>query len=231
MSTEGELWLDAEAEGWYDQVYAEGAERARDEFKIERLQSFYRANPRVALPALECLQEAKSLVGASNRGAVMLATTSAELVVKAAILRPLVFGLVHSDSLALLVANSIVESRGVERLRDLLIEILKDVAGVDLKLFKRAEAKTSLWNEITSNQKTRDGVIHRGSSATSDDADFAIAVAEGALKELLPAVLVGVNLHIHDDGLVCGEYHAPPEILERLARLIEDDAQRRPSEN
>ena len=48
---------------------------------------------------------------------------------------------------------------------------------------------------------------------------MASALAQTMLHELVPKVLARLDLHIHEDHRICGEFHMTPEVAEVLAKL------------
>ena len=97
----------------------------------------------------------------------------------------------------------------MDTFQTILTEILARFGGVDLKVFKRAPSKRTLWQEIGEVQKVRNAVLHRGESVDDADADLAIAVAGTLLKDIFPQVLAKLELHFHDPMIVCGKRHDP----------------------
>jgi hypothetical protein len=151
----------------------------------------------------------------SPRAALVLASTSSEVAISQGILRPIVFGLVHSESVANVVADTVLAHRAMSRFEGLLIAIASELAGVELKSYKRAASDQPLWRELEQNQRTRNSVVHLGANVDMRSAAFALDVATATYEELLPAILKPLRLHLHEDALVCGREHLSPEI-ERL---------------
>jgi len=216
-----DVWADAQADEYYEAFYDEHAKRAREEFKWDRLRSYYIANPALVVPAWETLEESRRLLNISPRAALVLATSSAEMVISQGILRPIVFGLVHSESVANEVADTVLAHRALNRFKELLIAIASELAGVDLTQYRRIGATRPFLDELGLNQTTRNGVIHLGASPDARAATSAIELATSTYEELLPAILKSLRLHVHDDAIVCGQEHLPPEIEKLLLAEIE----------
>jgi hypothetical protein len=185
-------------------------EDAVREFTAERLRSYYLAHPDLAVPAHESLVYAQSLSASFPRAALVFGVTATELAVKTVFLKPIVFGLVHTEGVASLVTDLTTQHTGMERFQTLLTEILAQFGGVDLKIFRRADSERTLWQEIGEVQKVRNAVIHRGDPGSEVYADLAIAVATTLLTELLPQVLQKLGLHLHPPIKVCGRFHTKP---------------------
>ena len=154
------------------------------QFTEERLQSYYLTNPRLAEPALDALIDAQSLLSTQPLAALVFATTSTELAIKAVLLRPIVSGLVHTEGLAAFITDLATQHTGMDRFRALLTEILAQFGGVDLKTYTRPNSKRNLWQEIDDIQTARNGVIHRGEKPKDSAAPLAV-VRELQLQPLV----------------------------------------------
>ena len=99
---------DADQEEWYRHIaaefYEEHKEQAIGEFVTERLRSYYLANPDVTVAALRMYKEGTVLENTSATAAVVFFASATELAVKSALLKPVVYGLVHNEPLAAFVA-------------------------------------------------------------------------------------------------------------------------------
>ena len=178
-------------------------------FTAERLQSYNLKNPNLAFPAYEALVYAESLMASYPKAALVFATTAIELAIKVVLLKPIVFGLVHTESMAVFITELTTQHTGMDRFQSLLTEILNHFGGVDLKTFSRTGSTQTLWQEIGEVQKARNAIVHRGESADDDTALLAINVAVSLLKQIFPLVLDKLRLHLHDPLTVCGAYHSP----------------------
>ena len=183
------------------------ADNAIQEFTAERLQFYYIANPNLAAPAFDALQEAQSLLASHPRASLVIAATAMELAIKVVLLRPIVSGLVHIEELAGFITELVTKQTGMERIQDLLTAILAQFGGVDLKSFARQGSTKALWKEMQDVQTVRNVTIHRGDPVSVADANLAIAVAATLLNELFPQVLSRLDLHLHEPGIVCGKTH------------------------
>jgi hypothetical protein len=197
---------DAQYEEWMDELYREHKEQAIEEFTDERLHSFYLAHPLVAKPPSEALAEARKLAKAHTSAAQVFAAVSVEVGLKVALLKPVVHGLVHSESAAEIITDLTLRHTRFDFFHKLLSQILSEHGGVDLETYTRAGAGKTLWNEIIEVQKCRDHLLHRAETASSAQAMQAIAVAEAIVEELFPTVISHLGLHLHDGMRVCGDH-------------------------
>jgi hypothetical protein len=212
---------EAAEEAYRDQLYEElgpvwaenngfvPPEDAIRDFTAERLQSYYVANPNLAKPAYESLRYAEALLPSYPRAALVFAVTAAEVAIKTVLLKPIVFGLVHTEGLASFITDLTTQHTGMERFQTLLTVILAQFGGVDLKVFKRGDSAKTLWQEIGEIQTARNAVIHRGENADDAKAVLAIAVAATLLKDIFPQILAKLQLHLHDPMTVCADRHDP----------------------
>jgi hypothetical protein len=190
----------------HDLLYREHYEEAIKEFTAERLQSYYVAHPKLAWPARESLLHAESLMPCYPKAALVFATTASELAVKTVFLKPIVFGLVHTEGLASFITDLTTQHTRMERFQTLLAEILSKFGGADLKTYKWPGSGHSLWQEMVEIQKARNAVVHRGEATADSNAELAIAVAKTFLNEIFPLVLAKLELHLHEPMTVCAGY-------------------------
>lgn len=119
------------------QVCRQHKDMAIEEFRAERVQSFYAENLLVARPASMALAEARRLVeGGHTSAAQVFGAVAIEVGLKGALLKPIVHGLVHSHWAAELVIELVLPPRRhtpLHRSKDFLFEILAQHGGVDLR--------------------------------------------------------------------------------------------------
>lgn len=172
-----------------DDLYSEIVER----FASERLQSFYLANPDLAERALGALEEARSLYPQHPSAALLFAAIAVEVGIKTTLLKPILHGLVHTDSAAALVAG-LVPERHNDDFKKVLFGILKEVGGVDLPAYKRSGSSQTLWDEMRAIQILRNQVMHGAGTVSLADAERATSVAETVVENLFPRVVGALGL-------------------------------------
>lgn len=175
----------------HDDLYGE----VIDQFTSERLQSYYLSNPRVAERALWALGQARSLLTSHPAACLVLAATASEVGLKSGLLKPILHGLVHDDAMAVIIAELVPEQRN-DKFQNLLFGILKEYGGVDLRTFKRSDAKLTLWEEMQGTQKLRNGVVHRAEAIAPADAQKAVDIATVIVERVFPAVIAKLGLEI-----------------------------------
>jgi hypothetical protein len=207
----GPEWARDHAEQLSQEHYEGNYEQAVKEFTSERLQSYYLADPKLAVSAFESLDYARSLMPLFPRAALVFAATATELAVKTVLLKPIIFGLVHTEELASFIAEMTTKQMGIDRFQGLLAEILSQFGGVELKTLTRENSSTTLWQEIKEVQETRNAVVHRGETANEAKTKLAISVSETLLNEIFPNVLRNLELHLDDSMSICrGSVPSPP---------------------
>lgn len=184
-----------------EELYPGHKAQAIVEFSYERLRSYYVKNTDVLVPAGRSFKIAKALLSSEQPAAALVfATSSMELFLKGALLRPVVYGLVHSDALAELVVDAALSQTGFRRYEKLLAGMFKEIAGVDIADVRREGVDTSLLAEAGSLQSRRNGVIHQGHEATQAQADEAISIATAVFTQILGPVLSELGLSLQKGG-------------------------------
>jgi hypothetical protein len=162
-----------------------------------RLRSYYVQHPDAAQKALGALSYSRDLlIQGHAKAAVVFAVSAIEIGYKAALLRPIVSGLVHTEGLAEGVMILATGHTGIDRFFDLLTAVLDEFGSVDLKTFVRSGAKRRFWDEMKEVSALRNDIIHRGDDVTLDAAATAVEVAEALLNTILPAVLHTLALEL-----------------------------------
>lgn len=197
-------WDDA-YESMFQELYPEHKEQAIAEFTHERLRSYYVAHPKVLTPAVRTFKESKALLaGGHNAAALVFAASATELFLKAVLLRPIVYGLVHSESMAELIVNATLSQTGFERYETLLSNLFFEIAGIELNSLVREMGVKSLLKEASDIQKIRNHVVHQGQDVTSQQAEIALEIATQIFNQVLAKVLtqLDIDIDIEKGGLL-----------------------------
>ena len=105
------------------ELYEEHKKEAIEEFTGERLQSYYLDHKLLAKPAFDALTEARNLLSTNATAGLIFSAIAMEVGLKDTLLKPIVFGLVHAVSVATLITDLAVSPTGMDRYRELLIQI------------------------------------------------------------------------------------------------------------
>src|SRR5512140_3489463 len=99
-------WMDAARDEFYEEVYADARKEAVDNFTAERLCSFYAKEPTIAENPVKSLAEARLLLQTPHSTAAFLhAAVATEVVLKGVVLKPIIYGFIHSDTMAPLIVE------------------------------------------------------------------------------------------------------------------------------
>ena len=188
-----------------ERLYDDYREEAIEEFTYDLLRSYYNDNRLLAKPAFQALAEAKALKETNATAGFLFSAIAMEVGLKETLLKPIVFGLVHSTSAASLITFLVISHRSMDSYRKLLLEILREHGGVDLDTYKRPGSNKPIWQEIKEIQKIRNLVLHRAETASDEQAALAIGVASTIVQELFPAVVTKLGLHLHDGFKICND--------------------------
>jgi hypothetical protein len=198
-------YYEYDADDERERYEAEVAEKAIAEFTADRLKSYYVDHPELAAPAYLALEKAKGFLPSEPEAALVFAYSAIEMALKAVLLKPVVYGLVHTEAVATVVM-SLIGNGGVGVFRDLLFGILELFGGVNLKTLKRDGAGQLLWEEIERVRKARNHVMHAGGPANPKDACLGLDVASEILGNTFPTVMKKLGLHLHG-SVICQKYH------------------------
>ncbi|MDO8282338.1 MAG: hypothetical protein Q7U10_06915 [Thermodesulfovibrionia bacterium] len=198
---------DAALDEMYDRIgqelYADHKSQAIEEFAAERLRSFYLKHPEVMRPAINSYQEAKALHEANHYSAALVFfATSIELFLKATLLKPVVYGLVHNDNLADVIVQYALGQSGFDRYKGLLAQLFTDIAEIDLNEIKREGGTKPLLEEALDIQKFRNKIIHLGASCTEADSALAKDIAALVFGRIVVQMFNALGLNIHEKGLI-----------------------------
>lgn len=193
---------DAEREEGYSALVEEISNEAVEEFTTEKLRSYYQAHPCLAVDAIAAYEEAEKIRKESPSAALVLYTAAIEVGLKVTILKPVIYGLVHNDSVADLISDMTVKQSGFDRIKDLLAAVLAQYGGIDLANFKISGHSKTIWQEMADIQSTRNEVVHKSKLATPDKAVVAREVAVMILGGWLPKVLDTLGFEIKQGFLI-----------------------------
>ena len=190
-------WYEAEQEAAYsdmmdslaEELYPEHKEQAIDEFIDNRLKSYYLKNNEIAINAVSFIKKSKNCIDSDPTTSLLYSSIATEVVLKSVLLKPIVFGLVHTESLAELISNMLIKQNGVDRFKKLVFGILENHIEFEsgLEHYKRDDSKISLWSEREKTQVVRNNIMHRAQKCTDEQAfiSYSVAVVFFRLTEML----------------------------------------------
>ena len=199
--------MDEAYERLSEELYPGHKAQAIIEFTYERLRSYYLAHKELLVAAARTYKTAESLLAANQpTAALVFAASAVELFLKGCLLRPVVAGLVHSESVANLVVESALSQTGFKRYEKLLAGLFKELTQLEIAELRRPGASKALLEEASGLQDRRNAVVHRGEEVAVEEAKVAFSIATTVFDEVLAVVLRELGLSIKKGGeLIDGE--------------------------
>ena len=185
---------DIAREQGYSELVDQISKEAIDQFTFDRMRSYYVNNRSLAVKVIAVFREAESLQTTSPTAATILFTTAIELGLKVALLKPVIYGLVHNESVADLISDLSVKHNGFDRFKPLLARVLAEYGGIDFNAFTIEGHKKTMWEEIAVLQDARNAVVHRGDLVSAETAELAKQVATMIIGNYFVSVLGGLGL-------------------------------------
>ena len=198
---------DAAMDEFYDQIskelYPEHKEQAIEEFTEKKLKSYYQQNPDVMRPAVDAIQEGNwQLEQKRYSPALVFYVSSIELLLKATLLRPVLYGLIHNEGLAEIMINHILGQTGIERYENLLAQLFDNIANIDVKQISRENVQTKLFVECRELQKRRNNIIHQGANCTETEAKQGKLVSVAVFEKIVRPMLFSIGLTVIEKGKI-----------------------------
>jgi hypothetical protein len=193
---------DISREEAYSELVDEISKQAIDEFTFDRLRSYYVSHRNVAVQVVAMYKEGKDLLDKSPSAALVLLTTAIEVALKVTLLKPVIYGLVHNESVADLVSDLAVKHNGFDRFKQLLAQVLAEYGEIDFDAFTIEGHKKTMWEEVTLLQGARNAVVHRAELASPEMALLAREVATMIIGNYLASVLSGLGLQLLKGGVI-----------------------------
>jgi len=199
---------DAARDDFYEQIsrelYPDHKQQAIEEFTADRLRSYYVKSPGVMRPAVDAVQEAKALLAVGRHSPALGFSASAiELLLKATLLRPVVYGLVHNDALAEIIVQRVIgRQTDIERYEGLLAGLFHTLAKIDLRAICRDGVTLPLLQEAKQFQSLRDKILHQGTHCSPQDAETAFSVAVAVYDKIVAPMLFALGLKVEEKGVI-----------------------------
>lgn len=193
-----------ESDAARDEFYEEVHREAIKDFTSERLQSYYDKYPDVMRPAVLAITEARWQQKQSHfEAAIVFFASAMEMLFKATLLRPVIYGLVHREALAEAIVQRAMNDLSLDRYIDLLAELFLVLAKVDVKAVRRSPSSPkSLLADCKDLQGIRNGIVHRGEKVTAEQAEFAREVTVAVFEHIVNRMLQALNLTVIEHGQI-----------------------------
>lgn len=192
---------DARADEFYEELarelYPAHRDQAIGEFTAERLRSYYLKEPDLAVNGRRAFHQAKQLYRLGQLGpALVCAVTVIEVFFKGGFLRPVVYGLVHSDALAEAVVKAALSQPGYKRYEPLLARLYGELVGRELTSFTRKGSNKPILVDASEAQAVRNRVVHEGYEPTDEEARQAIGAAAIVMVNIWRPMLNTLGLRV-----------------------------------
>ena len=181
---------------WAEEHTAELNAQAIQAFTSERLQSYYLNHPDMAKTALGMVREMTNLLKEHRIAALLFAASAVEITIKHLLVKPMLSGLVHNETVAEIVMGLTPREVGSESFKVLLFGVLKKVAGIDLATYRRNGSNRTLWDESQQLYRERNKLIHGGASPSSEALESFDSIATEFLNVVFPKVLRNLGLQV-----------------------------------
>ena len=184
-----------------EELYGEHKKRAIAEFTEERLKSYYTSNSMVMRPAVDAIQEGNRLQeNGHNAAALVFYVTATELLLKATLLRPVIYGLIHTETIAEIFVQETLKQAGFDRYEKLLAKLFETLTGLTLSNVLRENATENILQESKKIQGLRNAILHRGESCEAEDAEKAKLIAVAVFDQVVRPVLHHIGLDVVERG-------------------------------
>lgn len=189
-------------DNWLYEMHESISIEAIEGFTSGRLCSYYRKYPSVAENIFSIYHEAKSVAEMSPTAALLLFTAAIEVTLKSAVLKPVIYGLVHNESVADLISDLAVKNNGLDRFKEVLSAVMSQYGTVDFKNYKISGHTKNIWEEIDLVQKARNLVAHRAEPANPEMAVLAQEIATAIIIDFLQGVLNNLGFELDRNGKI-----------------------------
>jgi hypothetical protein len=195
---------DASLDSMYEQLGRELYQEHIEEFTAEMLRSYYVANPTVMLPARDALEEGVRLKeGGHHAAALVFFATTVELLLKGTLLIPVVHGLVHSNGVANVIAEKLIQGeKAFDNYSGLLKKLFIKLTGIDIGIIARPNRKENLLAECKTQQTLRNQIVHQGFKGTVEQATLGNELAVAVHELLVCPLLASLGLTVNEKGEV-----------------------------
>jgi hypothetical protein len=186
-----------------EELYEEHRDQAIEEFVTERLQSYYLSNPLIATKAVNFLFLSAERISSDPTASLLYSAISTEVILKAVILKPIVSGLVHSESVAELISTLLTKQTGIDRFKELIFRILEENINLPNGAagYCRQGSKASLWKERETVQNLRNNIAHQANTCSEQEAELSYQVAL-TFYELTRTLIGNLGFYFDSDGKI-----------------------------
>lgn len=186
-----------------DNFYSEQREQVIEDFILERMQSFYRLNPELAVNAISFLKKSKKYVKEDPTSSLIYSAIAIEVLIKFVFLKPIIYGMVHNELSAEIISNSLLKQSGIDRFKELVFGVIDENVelGCLIKDYKRSGSNITLWKERDLIQNKRNKIMHTAIECSYEEAKNSIDICIEFIS-IIVAVIRNFDLDISNDGII-----------------------------
>jgi hypothetical protein len=196
----------------YDSAMLDHEERVwsekNKEKNLEFLQSYYLLKYDMLLPPTELFREASSVALKSPTSGFVLAYSVCEVVIRACILTPLIYGSIHNVKLANLITDNAVKSirRDMKKFSE---PLLSETIGINLHKYTIKSDKNihlDIYQEMSFLGEKRNIALHRAEIMNPDICKKCINLADTLLNSVIADILEKIDLTLIDGKIIYKSY-------------------------
>ncbi|MBL8208571.1 MAG: hypothetical protein JNM09_30350, partial [Blastocatellia bacterium] len=148
---------------YWEDKYKAVEEYLAEEILPERLEAFYLRKADIVLAPLHLLIEARELYQLNRYSASQVfAGAALEVTFKDVLLKPIVSGMIHNDTVAEIIIDIFSSHiREIDKFKGLLINVIKEVSGINISEYKLENSKQTIWEQATEARKQRNALLHK----------------------------------------------------------------------
>ena len=173
------------------------SEEIIEEFIEEITLSFFAENKDILSISYASRDEAKKVIDISPSSAILFTYTAIETAIKHAILKPMIYGMTHNESIANLIVKKFVNLSNVDSYTSLTFNLVNELIHLKLSDIKNDKEKFII-DEIKSLSKKRNNIIHSGKFYKKEDALNALKILEDLYDKVILRMLNHINFTIID---------------------------------
>ncbi|HDY7491606.1 TPA: hypothetical protein RQJ42_002057 [Vibrio vulnificus] len=197
-----------------EELYDEHREQVIEEFIFERMQSYYRINPSLAVNAIKFLKKSKDTLDTDPTISLIYSAISIEVLIKSVLLKPIIYGMVHNEYAAEMISSSLLKQTGVDRFKELVFNVIDENVdlGCSIRDYQRKGSDVTLWKERDQIQTKRNSIMHAAVDCSHADAQNALDIT-GEFVRIILAVVQNFELDLASNGMVTDYVHPDQQSL------------------
>ena len=154
-------------------------------------------------PAVETIQEGNWQLNKQRYSPALIFCISAiELLFKATLLRPVLYGLINNEGLAEIMVTHILQKTGIRGYKKLLRQLFDNLAKIELDKISSEGIQKNLFEECHDLQVIRNDILHKGIFCDKDKAEMSQCVAVAVYENIVRPLLFEIGLTVGESGII-----------------------------